>query len=166
MKDSRTGRKVPKRQDSQLPIHESYGFLLREIGRAIGRYMEPRIASHGLSVPMWFLLRILAEEEGITQREISNRLKIMEASAMQTLREMDERGLITRTRSEIDRRKVHLALSEAGKKLLAELMPIAVELQAHLSQCGTPEELAVFHRVLLRVRTVLGETEGGPVASD
>ncbi len=141
-----------------LPLEGSLGFMLREVGRAVGRVLAARLDNYGITVSTWFVLRLLADETGLTQRELSHRLGILEPSAVETLRLMESRGLITRTRNPSDRRKVHIGLSDKGSALLEDLMPIAFEMNALIEQCGTPGDLDALRRLLGNLRAILAIT--------
>jgi len=136
----------------EFPLESSLGFLLRDVGRTVGKALAQRIEPYGASVPIWFLLRLLSENEGLTQREISKRLGIMEPSAVETLRTMEDQGLITRTRNPDDRRKIAVRLTQNGWTLLEQLLPMALQVNELILQAGTPAEVRTMTRILRQLR--------------
>ena len=70
--------------------------------------LQTRVAEFRVSAGMWFFLRILWQEDGLTQRELSRKVGLMEPTAFITLANMEKAGLIERSRNKTDRRKISL----------------------------------------------------------
>jgi DNA-binding MarR family transcriptional regulator len=109
-----------------FPPEQSVGYLMRETHRAFMRELQARIAPQGVTQGMWFFLRVLWEEDGLTQRELSQRVRMMEPTTVTALNNMEKRGLVLRVRNPDDRRKVNIFLTERGRRLRARLLPHAV----------------------------------------
>ena len=62
---------TPPRAD--LPFAESVGYQVRTTHRALQRFLQFKIEPHGITLGMWYFLRALWHEDGLTQRELSNR---------------------------------------------------------------------------------------------
>ena len=75
-------------------LEESVGFLLSDTARHIKRLLYQRLASHGVRNGAWFVLRALWEREGLTQRELADRLGMTAPSMLQMLRAMEADGLV------------------------------------------------------------------------
>jgi MarR family transcriptional regulator, organic hydroperoxide resistance regulator len=110
-----------------FPPDQSVGYLVRETHRAFLRALGARVARHGVSIGMWYFLRALWEEDGLTQRELSRRVRMMEPTTATALESMERRGLISRTRNPEDRRKVNIRLTGRGRRLRAALLRCAME---------------------------------------
>ena len=61
--------------------------------------LEKRIAAHGITRGQWYFLRVLWIEDGLSQRELSARVGMMEPTTVIALRSMEKAGLIRRVRS-------------------------------------------------------------------
>ena len=114
------------------PLHfaDSIGFQVRDLNRAIQRALHGLLAPHGVAPGGWYFLRVLWEEEGLTQREIANRVGMMEPTAVIALRGLERAGWIERRRNPKDRRKIHIRLTPSGRALREELLPLAHEVNA------------------------------------
>ncbi len=123
-----------------LPLEESLGFQVRDLNRLMQRALAQRIAPHGVAPGAWYFLRVLWEEDGLTQRELVARIGMQEPTAVIALRGMEEAGWITRARSEADRRKVHVHLTPAGRALRETLLPEARAVIAQATATMTAEE--------------------------
>uniref|UniRef100_UPI001F032DE0 MarR family winged helix-turn-helix transcriptional regulator n=1 Tax=Falsiroseomonas oryziterrae TaxID=2911368 RepID=UPI001F032DE0 len=108
-----------------LPLEASLGFQVRDLNRRMQREIAARIAPHGVVPGAWYALRVLWEEDGLTQRELAARIGIQEPTAAIALRGMERAGWIRRRRSAEDRRKLHVELTPAGLALREALLPEA-----------------------------------------
>ena len=61
---------------------QSFGQVARLTFRAFARALEARILEHGVTIGQWRFLRELYREDGITQRELSERLSMREPSTV------------------------------------------------------------------------------------
>ena len=63
----------------------SIGYVLRDTYRGFSRVLQSKIAPHGVSIGQWYFLRVLWEEDGLTQRELSQRVGMMEPTTVTAL---------------------------------------------------------------------------------
>src|SRR5262249_57263649 len=82
----RRGRKGKPPRNSDFPPDESSGYLVRDAHRAFQRLLERRIAAYGVTRGQWYFLRALWNEDGLTQRELSARVGMMEPTTVIALR--------------------------------------------------------------------------------
>jgi DNA-binding MarR family transcriptional regulator len=141
---------------AKLAFADSIGFLVRDLNRAIQRDLQSRIAAHGVPPGAWYFLRVLWEEDGLTQRELARRVGMREPTAVIALRGMEAAGWLRRVRSAEDRRKVHLYLTGSGQALREVLMPAAHAVNA---RAGQGVEVAAFIDLLRRVRANFGDVD-------
>lgn len=152
--------RVPRRRSKDLPLKSSLGAAIRFTHRAFAVDLQSHLAAHDLPVGMWYFLRTLWEEDGLTQRDLSRRLGIMEPSTLQQLRSMEAKGLIERRRSTTDRRKIHVHLTRCGRALKPRLLPYAREVNTAAAEGFSAAELALLRRLLDRVQKNLARRQG------
>jgi len=133
------------------PTVESTGFLVRAANRAIQRALEQQISLRGVSPGQWYFLRLLWEEDGLTQRDLSVRVGMTEPTAAVALNGMENAKLIRRVRSEKDRRKSFVFLTKKGRRLGDIMLPLAMEVNNVATNGVPPEDLAVLRQVLLKI---------------
>jgi DNA-binding MarR family transcriptional regulator len=104
----------------------SLSFLVRQAHRAFVATLADRLLPHGVSVAEWALLRRLWQEEGFTQVDLADRMRVRKASLTSVLASLEHKGLVRRTRRGADRRKYHLFLTTRGRDLKEDLLPIGV----------------------------------------
>src|SRR5260370_26586182 len=108
-------RRSPKPKQNQrvvaFPPRLSSGYLIRDAHRAFQRLLERRIAAYGVTRGQWYFLRVLWTADGLSQRELSARVGMMEPTTPVALRGMEKSGLIRRRRSTDDKRRSHVWLT-------------------------------------------------------
>jgi MarR family transcriptional regulator, organic hydroperoxide resistance regulator len=134
-----------------LPHHESDGYLVRDAHRAFQRLLERRIAPHGVTRGQWYFLRVLWTKDGLSQRELSERVGMMEPTTVIALRSMEKAGLIRRLRSMEDRRVTHVRLTAKARRMRDELLKLARGINAQADEGVSSEDIAVFRRVITQM---------------
>lgn len=142
------GRAAP---DGDFCPANSAGHLIRDANRAFQRALDERIGPAGVTRGQWHVLRVLWESDGLTQRELSARVGIMEPTAVVALNGMERAGLIRRKRCARDRRKMHVFLSAKGRRLRDRLVPLARQVNEAAAAGISEEDLEVFQRTLVRL---------------
>lgn len=126
---------------TDLPFSKSVGYQIRSTHRALQRYLQLKIEPRGVTLGMWYFLRALWNEDGLTQRELSRRVGTMEPTTLNAILTMERRGFVRRERNKKDRRKSHVFLTAKGRKLKSELIPLAKEVVNTAVQGLSPTEV-------------------------
>lgn len=127
---------------------ESDGYLVRDAHRAFQRLLERRIAPHGVTRGQWYFLRVLWDQDGLSQRELSDRVGMMEPTTVIALRGMEKAGLIRRVRSTDDRRVTKVWATAKARRMRDRLLRLANEINLQ-ANAGIPlNDIAVFRRVI------------------
>jgi MarR family transcriptional regulator, organic hydroperoxide resistance regulator len=108
-----------------LPTSESIGYQIRATHRLLQRVLQLKLEPFGVTLGMWYFLRALWNEDGLTQRELSRRVGTMEPTTLAAIVSMEQSGLVRRVRSKSDRRKQHVHLTAKGRDLQRKLIPLA-----------------------------------------
>jgi DNA-binding MarR family transcriptional regulator len=146
-----TNRKHRSSAGSDYPPIESAGYLVRDAHRAFQRLLERRIAAHGITRGQWYFLRVLWAEDGLSQRELSARVGMMEPTTVIALRSMEKTGLIRRSRSADDKRVTNVWLTAKGKRMRGEMLALARGINEDASQGVSREEFDAFRRAIARM---------------
>jgi MarR family transcriptional regulator, organic hydroperoxide resistance regulator len=89
------------------------------------RLLHAKIAPHGVTTGMWYFLRALWHEDGLSQSELSRRVGAMEPTTQAAIIALERKGWIVRTRDARDARKRCVRLTPAGRRLKSRLIPLA-----------------------------------------
>jgi DNA-binding MarR family transcriptional regulator len=109
---------------------DSLGFQVRRCHRAFDRVLNAYLSREGLTSGFWYFLRALWQENGATQKRLSQLNNVTEPTTVTTLNAMTRIGLVRRERNAGDRRKLNVFLTPRGEALKAELMPHAFRINA------------------------------------
>src|SRR5579871_3818716 len=144
--------------EAELPFTESVGYQIRATHRLLQRFLQSKIEPHGITLGMWYFLRALWHEDGLTQRELSNRVGTMEPTTLSAILIMEKKGLVRRVRNKADRRKWHIHLTPKGRSLEARLIPLAREVVNTAVQNLSRSEVTQLLNGLAEVQTSLQAT--------
>lgn len=138
--------------NAYISTHDSVGFIAREVYRAFARSLQVRIAREGVTIGMWFVLRMLWDEDGLTQRELSDRVGINGPTMVAAINAMERAGLVERVPNTADRRKTNVHLTPRGRALKPVLWPMAADVLALAFRGIKREEIRVVATTLLRMK--------------
>ena len=108
------------------PSSDETGNVLRDVRRivrALSLAGRDLARSHDLTVAQLLCLRVLKDAGMLTAGSLATALSLSPQTVTGLLDRLLARGLITRARSETDRRQVLISLSEPGEQLLAATAP-------------------------------------------
>jgi len=129
------------------PLH-SIGYLSRINFRAFNKALEQLIAPHKVSQGQWRFLRVLWEEDGLTQKDMSDRVGITEATTVNGVLGLEEAGLVTRRKSKVDARKMMVRLTPKARSLRNKLIPMVVKVNEQALKGIKKKDIVVARRVL------------------
>ena len=139
-------------RDRYISAHGSVGFVVREVWRLYARCLQPRIAREGVTIGMWFVLRMLWDEDGMTQRELGDRVGINGPTMVAALNSMERAGLVKRVHNQVDRRKINVFLTKCGRDLQSKLWPMAADV-LDLSVAGlSRSQIKSLNEMLAKIR--------------
>lgn len=134
----------------------SIGYLARIVFRSFSRLLERETLTHDVSAGQWRFLRQLWREDGITQRELSERVGMREPTTVVALKGLEKAGFITRRKTPADRRKTFIYLTPHAKALELVLAPKNAEVHEVATRGMTDEEVEMLQSLMRRVIDNLG----------
>jgi DNA-binding MarR family transcriptional regulator len=143
--------KIRASRGPEFPPSESSGYLVRDAHRAFQRLLERRIAPYGVTRGQWYFLRVLWNEDGLSQRELSARVGMMEPTTVIALRSMERSGLIRRVRSTDDKRRSHVWLTAKAQRMRKRLLALARGITEEAEHGISRGDLVRFRRVIARM---------------
>ncbi len=103
-----------------VPLDNQLCFSLYAASIAINRLYKPMLDEMGITYPQYLVLSALGEQDGRTVGGIAERLALESSTITPPVKRMEEAGLVTRKRSTVDERQVHVWLTDAGRKVLVK----------------------------------------------
>lgn len=124
-------------------------FPLYACSRKVVNMYTPYFQPLGITYTQYIVFLVLWETDGVSVRELGQRLYLDSGTLTPLLKKMEEAGFVTRTRSTEDGRVVLVHLTEKGKALRGEAENIPLRLGGCLPL--TAEEAKVLHGLLYRL---------------
>jgi len=131
--------------------HDRLAHLIKDAMRGVSRALQMRLMEHDVSFGHWTFLRILWENDGLTQRQLSEQAGLMEPTTHSALRAMEELGYIVRRKLPENRKNIYVYLTDKGHALKEVLVPVAEEVN-RIAVRGIPESaIATTRKTLLTI---------------
>jgi DNA-binding MarR family transcriptional regulator len=127
---------------------ESIGYLIRSAHRAFVKALAQALEPYGISPGEWSALRVLWREEGLTQVELAERMRVEKASLTGILSSLEAKAFVTRVRNLEDRRKINLRLSPAGRNLEAHLLGCGFAVNERAAHGIAPSDMTALRGLL------------------
>jgi DNA-binding MarR family transcriptional regulator len=141
--------------DHFLPYRLSV--LSNIVSTAISGAYEKRF---GLSIPEWRVMAVLAMTPDLSAAEVAQRTAMDKVAVSRAVASLLEARRIVRKTARADRRRSLLRLSEAGHRVYAQVVPMALAYERDLLAPLTQKDREAVDRA---VRILLGRaTEIGP----
>nr|WP_228532278.1 MarR family transcriptional regulator [Micromonospora sp. ANENR4] len=133
-----------------LVLRRQVCFALYAASRALTDVYRPILDEHGLTYPQYLVLLVLWEhDDAPTVSELGAALRLDSGTLSPLLKRLEAAGLVVRTRSAADERRVEVGLTDRGRALRERMgdVPRRVATATGLSE----EELVFLHGILTRV---------------
>ena len=111
--DSQNGTEYPIQHEYELRILIS----LRRIIRAVDQYSRKLRTEHNITGPQLICLLHIFNEKPHTISQISQSVSLSASTIVGIIDRLEEKGLVTRERGNIDRRQVKVIATEKGKEV-------------------------------------------------
>jgi DNA-binding MarR family transcriptional regulator len=108
---------MKKFTDASLLLDEQLCFALYVASRRMTAAYRPLLDAMDLTYPQYLVMLVLWEQDGITVRELGDRLQLDSGTLTPLLKRLEQAGLLGRRRRQSDEREVEISLTEAGDRL-------------------------------------------------
>ena len=115
-------------------MDRSFGFVVNQTALKLRSEMLRRLKPFGLTPEQWSVLNRLAEQDGISQRELAERTFKDQPTTARLLDKLMALGLVRRDDSASDRRAFVIAITAAGRELRERILPVAVAMNEAAGQ--------------------------------
>jgi MarR family transcriptional regulator for hemolysin len=133
------------------PLDEQFAEALHLAAHGWRTALDRRLRPLGYSRSRWMALLHISRNDGISHRELAERLGIEAPTLVRLIDRMEGEGLLKRRASETDRRVKHLHLSATGRKEVERIWASAAELRhellSGLSQAEIKTTLHALHSI-------------------
>jgi DNA-binding MarR family transcriptional regulator len=140
-------------------LTDSFPYLLNRVGVRMGDLFSRRIASYGVTLPMYRAMAALREVPGQRLNDLAEMTTIELSTLSRLIGTMEKMELVSRSRLENNARTVAINLTDEGEKLLSELMPIARHFEEVAVSKLSPAALKTLKKTLADIYVLLDAIE-------
>ena len=112
---------------AQRSVSDNVMIALRKIIQAIELNSRKLVKRVGLTGPQLVILQEIVRGGELTAGEIAKAVSLSQATVTGILERMEKRGLLARQRSDRDKRRILVRITEAGRQILQEAPPLMQE---------------------------------------
>ena len=134
-----------------LPRQSSLGYQVNHLARLLALALRRRIEALGVVPGQFAQLLALYEQDGLTQIELSRRVRIEQPTMAVTLKRMERDGLVERVPDPSDGRRALVMLTAHARRLEPELTAAAREVNAVALDGLSTSDIDGFMRTLDRL---------------
>ncbi|VCU68488.1 transcriptional regulator SlyA [Pigmentiphaga humi] len=137
---------------SEYPVEESAILLMRIAVHGWRRNFTGHLAEFGVPFSVWYFLRILWDDDGLSQKDLTRRAGMLQPNAVSAIRTMEELGLARVERESGDRRRIRVWLTQKARDLEHKILPrIREDTEQTVFKDFTAEERHTLTRLLGKV---------------
>jgi DNA-binding MarR family transcriptional regulator len=150
-------QQVPKQHyhAATYKTQNAIGYLVKRTHSMMLDIMEPVFAERGFTFIQYVIMSWLRDGIVVSPKEFCAQYRHDSGALTRVIDQLAERGLIERVRSDRDRRKVDLQLTEAGRATIESLIPLVVERLNIALEDFSGEEVQELQRLLLKLNAKL-----------
>lgn len=105
-------------------------------------------ARFDLKVPEWRVMAVLGDVGPLTQRQLVGATFMDKVAVNRACKVLVDHELVMRHPNDMDGRSHLLELTEEGRNVHAQVMPLALKMEAEILGCLTPRERSDFSKTL------------------
>ena len=106
----------------------------------------------GISIPEWRVVAMLGQHGTLTSKGIGERTHMHKTMVSRAVTDLERHGLISRQANRADKREVFLTLTETGRRVYCEIVPLARDYAQRLTADLSDTDRAAFDRIVATLR--------------
>ena len=127
--------KIKPMSFADAPSRDRLGFLMVTLTRQWRRFVEEQLAANGLTDATWTpLLHLRAWGDGVTQKELAERVGLDGSSLVRLLDILEGKGWVERRADAADRRSKRIFLTTEGNQAVDNIRATMLEAERSLLQ--------------------------------
>jgi DNA-binding MarR family transcriptional regulator len=135
----------------KLTPRQSLGYQVNHLARLLEQALAARLAPHGVVPGQFAQLLALFEQDGLSQRELCDRVRIEQSTMANTLRRMQRDGLVLCLPDPDDKRRIRVYLTEHARAIGPALIAAARTVNAAAVEKLTDAEMASYFDLTARL---------------
>ncbi len=115
-------------------MNGSLGFILNRTALASKIEFNERIKEFDISPEQWSLIFRVVENEGLTQKMLSDSTYKDQANITRSIARLEKKGFLLRVSNDEDKRVINIFPTSKAKQLVEKIVPISYEYNKFLSK--------------------------------
>ena len=109
--------------NSMRSLEDSLPLKLLKAREAIMDQFRPQLNAHGVTAQQWRVIRALVEHNQMDAGDLARSVAIRMPSISRILKSLEKNGLVTKSRSQEDKRLVDVTITAQGEELYRRMAP-------------------------------------------
>ena len=133
-------------------FHNSIGFIVNRTAKTYVKALDSELRKNvGVTFGQWKVLVMLSMEDGITQKEIANKLGLEAATLIPIIDKMEKQGFITRQVDEADRRNNRIYRTQKSEALWDQMIECAIKIRKISVKDISENHIAIMRQSLEKI---------------
>lgn len=135
-----------------MNLDDAVGFSINNTGRSLTRLLTSEFSHLEVTPEQWSVLKRLEEEDSITIKELSKRVGKDQANVTRISDLLERKGYLIRKPNPEDKRSSLVCLTEAGREITKQLIPIDEKVHEIALRGISEQEIMFLKQVLSKIR--------------
>ncbi|MBY0115365.1 MULTISPECIES: MarR family winged helix-turn-helix transcriptional regulator [Paenibacillus] len=131
-----------------MELEKYIGVNVQRAALKLNNYYQKVVTPFDITVDQWEILVVLWEQEGITQKDLAERLHKDQTNVARMLFKLEKKEFIYRVIHETDRRSLRVYLTPKGRDMKDEILAPSMDAYNKTIQGLSKEEVEMFRRIL------------------
>jgi len=140
-------------KEASLKFHMNLGMLIRSAHNSMTQRFVQNVYNSGLDISLdqWMVLGPIWQLESPSQKDLGEICLLDKTSITRVIDALEEKSLVVRVSDQIDHRIKRVVLTNAGKQLFYDVLPIMEKTREEVRGEIPEKEIEVFKKVLSKI---------------
>ncbi|MBN9654900.1 MarR family transcriptional regulator [Halobacillus sp. GSS1] len=135
-----------------LSFQDYISIKLHQTDLKLTSYVKAQLQPYNLAPEQNLIMMLLWEKDGMTQNQLAHHLKKDKTNIARMASNLEKKGFIKRNFCTEDRRSLELYLTEEGRELKEQVVPVAEAFNDAVTEGISKEELQELDRLLTKMQ--------------
>ena len=152
-------------KEASLEFHMSMGMLINSAHRAMTKRFVQNAMKSGLDISLdqWMVLGPIWQLESASQKELGEITLKDKTSITRLVDILEKKNLVVRVEDQIDHRIKRVILTNAGKQLFFDVLPIMEKTREEVRKDISDQDIETFKKVLSSIIVNLEDEKDKPL---
>ena len=135
-----------------LTLHMKVGMLINSAQQVTKKFVQNATESGlDISLDQWMVLGPIWQLESASQKELGEMCLKDKTNITRIIDALEEKNLVVRVEDQIDHRIKRVVLTNAGKQLLHDVLPIMEKTRQEVRENISDHDIDIFNNVLSKI---------------